>query len=82
MVLEKTPLSFADIEAQTALELPDRETPAVAVVTCLAICIGNVTLVLRNIDVTVLQNVCAELNAITVDIGGVTTQAFNCTVHP
>jgi hypothetical protein len=72
MLAEKTLLTWDDIEAQTALELPERETPQTVIVQCLAICIGQI--VLRNITVDVALNVCAQLQAITV--GGV--QLLQC----
>jgi hypothetical protein len=65
MLAEKTLLTRDDIEAQTALELPERETPQTVIVQCLAICIGQI--VLKNITVNVAATVCAQLQAITVD---------------
>ena len=65
MSIEKKQLSFEEIEAQTALELPDRETPQTVVVTCLAVCVGQI--VLRNITVDVAATICAQLEAITVN---------------
>lgn len=64
MLTEKTPLTLDDIEAQIALELPERETPVTVIVQCLAICVGQI--VLRNITVDVAATVCAQLEAITV----------------
>ena len=72
MVAEKKRLTVDDIEAQTALELPERETPQTVIVQCLAICIGQI--VLRNITVDVAATICAQLQAITV--GGV--QLLGC----
>ena len=72
MLAEKKALTLNDIEAQTALELPERETPQTVIVQCLAICIGQI--VLRNITVDVAATVCAQLQAITV--GGV--QLLGC----
>jgi hypothetical protein len=60
MLIEKNQLSFEDIEAQTALELPDRETMLVTVV---------ITNLLNNLSIEVpVQNnnvavqVCAVVN--------------------
>jgi hypothetical protein len=64
MLTEKTRLTLDDIEAQTALALPERETPQTVIVQCLAICVGQI--VLRNIDIAVLNNICIQLEAITV----------------
>ena len=72
MLAEKKALTLNDIEAETALELPERETPQTVIVQCLAICIGQI--VLRNITVDVAATVCAQLQAITV--GGV--QLLGC----
>src|SRR5919204_468101 len=54
MVLEKKPLSFADIEAQTALELPDRETLQTVIIGCLALCVGQITI--RDVTVDVVRS--------------------------
>jgi hypothetical protein len=72
MLAEKQMLTLADIEGQTALELPARETPVTVIVQCLAICVGQI--VLRNITVDVAATVCAQLEAIVV--GGV--QVLDC----
>jgi len=75
MLLEKKRLSFDEIEAQTALELPDREMLAL-------VRIGNVLNGLH-IDVTV-QNVnvavqvCAIVDAITVQL--LTADKLTCTL--
>ena len=71
-LVQKRALNLDDINAQTALELPDRETPVTVIVQCLAICIGQI--VLRNITVDVAATICAQLQAITV--GGV--QLLQC----
>jgi hypothetical protein len=76
MLLEKKPLSFEDIEAQTALELPERETPVLVLLTCL-ICIGNVSIPIRIQDVNVAAELCTELNALQV-FGA---NAFSCEVR-
>ena len=62
MVLEKRPLNLADIEAQTALELPERETLATVVLSCLAVCVGKITI--RDVDITVtaLNDLCVTIN--------------------
>ena len=75
MLAEKKALTLNDIEAQTALELPERETPQTVIVQCLAICVGQI--VLRNITVDVAATVCAQLQAITV--GGVQLLACRTT---
>jgi hypothetical protein len=75
MSSEKKQLSFEEIEAQTAMELPDRETPIAIIVTCLAICIGQVRLDVRDVNLAVA--LCAEIEAITVN--GV--DVFNCEIE-
>jgi Mg/Co/Ni transporter MgtE len=64
-VAEKKMLTLDDIEAQTALELPERETPVTVIIGCLALCVGQI--VLRNITVDVAATVCAQIQAITVN---------------
>ena len=44
MVNEKKVLGLEEMEAQTALALPERETPATVVIGCLAVQALNVTL--------------------------------------
>ena len=65
MLTEKKALTLDDIEAQTALELPERETPQTVIVQCLAVCIGQI--VLRNITVNVAATICAQLQAVTLN---------------
>jgi hypothetical protein len=62
MLAEKQSLTLADLDAQTALLLPEREMPATAVVTCLAVCIGQIRI--GNISVNVANGVCAQVGAI------------------
>ena len=64
MLAEKKALTLNEIEAQTALELPERETPVTVVIQCVALCIGQI--VIRNISVDVAATVCAQVQAITV----------------
>jgi hypothetical protein len=80
MLAEKKTLSLQALEAQTALELPERETPVLVLLTCL-VCIGNVTVKLRIEDVNVAAQVCAAVDAIQVIVGGASVDAFNCTVR-
>ena len=77
MAIEKKQLSFEDIEAQMALELPERETPVLVLLTCL-ICIGNVRIPIRIEDVNVALQLCAAVNAVQVTVGGVLVNAFEC----
>jgi hypothetical protein len=65
MLAEKKALTLDDIEAQTALELPERETPVTVIITCLALCVGQITI--RNVSVDVAANICAQVQAITVN---------------
>lgn len=80
MLAEKKMLSLEALEAQTALELPERETPVLVLLTCL-VCIGNVTIRLRIEDVNVAAQVCAAVDAIQVIVGGASVDAFNCEVR-
>jgi hypothetical protein len=75
MVVEKPLLSLADIEAQTALELPDRETPAIVVIGCLAVCVGEIRINIE--DINVAAQICAQVEAITV-LGA---QLLDCTIR-
>jgi hypothetical protein len=80
MLLEKRPLNINDIEAQTAFELPERETPTVAVVIgCLVGCGSPITVVVK--DVNVATQVCAQVNdVINVEILTIDAQKLTCQV--
>ena len=65
-VLEKKALSLEDIEAQTALELPARETPVTVIIGCLAVCVGKITI--RDVSVEVAATVCAAVQALNVTL--------------
>jgi hypothetical protein len=75
MLLEKKKLSFEEIEAQTALELPDREMLAL-------VRIGNVLNGLHIDvdvrDVNVAVQVCAIVEAISVQL--LTVDKLTCTI--
>ena len=80
MVLEKKPLSFADIEAQTALELPDRETLQTVIIGCLALCVGQITI--RNVTVDVAATVCLAVQAANGVLGAANTGiVLECTTR-
>jgi hypothetical protein len=72
MVDEKKLLGLEDIQSQTALELPDRDTPQTVFITCLALCVGQITI--RNVSVDVAATICAQVSAITVN----NTQLLSC----
>ena len=65
--MAKRVLSVEDIEAQTAFELPDRDTPALVAIGCVGVCVGQI--IIRDVDVAVANNVCANI--------GVVAQALN-----
>ena len=71
-MIEKTALTTDDIDTLTALELPPRETLALVVINCLALCIGQIRI--RVDDVTVAAEVCAQV--INVTLGG--ANLFTC----
>ncbi len=59
MSLEKKTLSLEEIEAQTAMELPDREMMALIDITIVT---GDVvTIELRNVSVAAAANICAQI---------------------
>jgi hypothetical protein len=72
--LNKTPLTFEHIESQSALELPDRELPALVTVTCLAVCVGSIQVTVQNVHVAAA--VCATVQALT----ALTGASVSCTV--
>jgi hypothetical protein len=62
MLAEKQLLTLAELEAQTALELPERETPQTVFISCVAVCIGNI--IIRDVSVAVGANICANVGLI------------------
>jgi Mg/Co/Ni transporter MgtE len=71
--MSKKTLSVAELEAQTAFELPARETPATVVLSCLAVCVGGITI--SNVTIPVGIQVCAIANV----LAGVLGRAFGVT---
>ena len=64
MAIEKKQLSFEDIEAQTALELPDRETMLVTVVITNVLNNLSIEIPVKNNNIAV--QVCAVVSALNV----------------
>jgi hypothetical protein len=73
-MVHKAPLTLEDIHAQSALELPERELPALVTVSCLAVCIGSITVTVQNVHVGLA--VCAAVQALTTLTGA----QISCTV--
>jgi maleate cis-trans isomerase len=63
-VLMKALLTMDELESQAALELPDREAPALVVIGCLAVCVGQIVLSVE--DVNVAAQVCAQVTALSI----------------
>jgi hypothetical protein len=57
--LDKKVLSVEDLESQMGLELPNRDTLATAVISCLAVCIGSISI--GNVSVNVANGICANV---------------------
>ena len=68
-LVEKPLLSLEELEAQTAFELPPRETPATVVVNCLAVCVGQIQI--RNVNVNVAAQICAAVTALNVALAAI-----------
>jgi hypothetical protein len=75
MLAEKKRLSFEDIEVQAVLELPNRATPVVVIIGCLAVCVGQIRL--RVEDVNVAAQVCAQVDVINTTLG---QEVLTCTI--
>ena len=73
---EKRALTWNEIDHQTALELPERETPQTVVVGCLAVCVGQIQI--QNVDVGVAVQVCAAVQALNVTLLGLTGTQLSC----
>jgi len=76
MLAEKKTLTFADLEAQTALELPERESPVTVVIGCLAVCVGQIQI--KNVSVAIAAQVCAAVQALNVTLLGLTGTQLSC----
>ena len=74
LMIEKKSLMTDEIDTLTALELPPRETPALVVINCLALCIGDIRI--RVEDINVAAQICAQVINVTV-LG---TSLFSCQV--
>ena len=82
MLLEKKPLSFEDLEVQTALELPTREMMLVTVV--ITNVLNNLSIDVNVEDIQVALQICAvinDVNAILVDDDGNSVAALACAVR-
>ena len=79
MAIEKKRLSVEEIEAQTALELPDRETPVTVVIGCLAVCVGQIQI--RDVDVDVTAQICAAVDVLNVTLLSLTGARLSCNIR-
>ena len=80
MLAVKDPLTLERIEAQTAVELPDREAPLTVVIGCLAVCVGQITI--RDVSVDVAATVCAGVQALNVTLLSLGQNLqFSCTTR-
>ena len=70
MLLEKRELSLEDIEAQTALELPDREMMQIVVVIGDVLSDNTINIDVRNNNIAV--QVCAIVDVLNVIVGPLT----------
>ena len=70
MLSQKTPLSLAELESQTAIELPERDMLLVTVIINNVLNNNTVTITVRDVDVAV--QLCANL---------VSTGNFECTIQ-
>jgi hypothetical protein len=61
--MAKNMLSIEELESQTALELPERETLDTFVANCVAVCVGGIQVKDVNVSVDVAAQVCAGINA-------------------
>ena len=76
-IQQKRALTWNDISSQTALELPERETPQTVILGCLAVCVGQITI--RNVDVDVAAQICAAVQALNITLAGFTGTQLTCT---
>jgi hypothetical protein len=79
MLAEKQTLTLADLDAQNAMLLPERETPATVILGCLAVCIGQIRINVS--DVTVGAQVCAAVDILNVTLLSLTGSQLSCTLR-
>ena len=80
MLAETSMLNMETIEAQTAIELPDRESLVTVIIGCIGVCVGSIRI--RIGDVNVAAQVCAAVQALNVAllaIQGLNAQ-FTCRI--
>ena len=76
---ERRTLSAADLDAQTALMLPERETPVTVIIGCLALCIGKIKINVT--DVNVAAQVCAAVDVLRISLLSLTNTQLVCTIR-
>ena len=77
--MDKRVLTVDELNSLTAVELPERETPATVVMNCLAVCVGSITV--SNVSVMIGAQVCAVANVLAGVLGRVAgggTQTLTC----
>jgi hypothetical protein len=79
MSTQKLALTLADLDAQSALELPTRETPATVQIGCATLCSGLITI--QNVNVDVTAQVCAAVSALSLTLAGLTGTKLTCVVN-
>jgi hypothetical protein len=77
----KKMLAVEELESQMAVELPTRDTLATAVISCLAVCTGNISI--SNVSVNVANGICASVGAIANVLSAAAGQSvqLDCTVR-
>jgi hypothetical protein len=78
MLLEKKALGLEDIEAQTALELPDREMMLVTVIIGEINALNDITIEVNNNRIAV--QVCALIDVINLIVGPNTEGPLTCDI--
>ena len=78
MLMEKKALSFEELDAQTALELPNREMPLITLVLIDLVDIRNIDITVR--DINVAAQICAAVGGI-LTADSPTDQVVECTVN-
>jgi hypothetical protein len=73
-VLEKRPVSTAELDAMMAVELPDREMLSLVTVTISNV-LNNLTITVKNVNVAL--QICAVVNAINSNFG----TNLTCTIN-
>lgn len=69
MLAETRMLNLEMIEAQTAMELPERETLVTVIIGCVGVCVGQLRINVERVNVA--AQICAAVEVLNVTLDGI-----------